>query len=192
MLLMNAACNYGFANRVAITRAVLDSVNNALRKDFINYELITDTLHDCVKETHINGKNVFIHRHGASEAQPKSNFNSDSIFSKTGQVVGIPGSPGRHSMICAADSGTAKTFFTVNHGAGRKLDRGEAQKKYTEDETYNEISISGASLMRRGLGDFSGESPFAYKDLSDVFDISNKSNLLNGIARLKPLAIYKG
>jgi len=192
MLLMNAACNYGFANRVALTRAVLDSIKHSFKIESINYELLTDTLHDCVKHTEINGSFTYVHRHGASEAQPASRFKTEHIFSKTGQVIGIPGSPGRHSLLCAAGIGTKNTFFTVNHGAGRKIDRGDARKRYNEEETYNEIRTSGASLLHTGLGKISGEIPFAYKNVEDVFEIAKNANLLNGIARLKPLAIYKG
>lgn len=192
MLLMNAACNYGFANRVAITKAVLDSIKHSLRIEAIDYELLTDTLHDCVKHTEIDGNFTYVHRHGASEAQPTTRFNANHIFSKTGQVIGIPGSPGRHSLLCAAGIGTEKTFFTANHGAGRKIDRKDARKRYNEEETFNEILTSGALLFHAGLGNISGEMPFAYKNVEDVFKISKDANLLNGIASLKPIAIYKG
>ena len=191
-LLMAAACNFGLANRVQLGRAVIASLRDAFGTEHIEARLLTDTLHDCLREIDINGTSLLVHRHGATEARPASAYPAGHPFAETGQLVAMPGAPGRPSYLCAAQAGTRQTYYSANHGAGRLLDRGIARNTFTEDEAIGEVARSGANLLRKGLGKFAGEDPRAYKDVDSIAAFSEKADLVKRVAYLRPLAIYKG
>ena len=191
LALMAFACNFGLANRAWLQSSVARSLAELLGDPGLRPRLLTDTLHDCARWTRIGDRELMIHRHGASEARPADAYAPGHAFARTGQLLGIPGAPGRASYLAAARN-TAPTYYTANHGAGRSLDRSVARERFGEQETLEAVVSSGARLARRGLGRFAGENPVAYKDVDGVLGLAAEGGLLTPVARLCPLAIYKG
>ncbi len=191
MNLMGAACNFGFANRAYIQMQVTKALDEALNVAATQANTLTDTLHDCVKESQVAGRSLLVHRHGASEAREASTYSAAHPFSQSGQVFGVPGAPGRGSFIVSAHK-TEKSFYCANHGAGRAIDRSKARNCFSEEEALASVSEHGVAFVKAGLSRFSGEHPKAYKDVNSVIEVATEHELLKPIARLKPIAIYKG
>ena len=191
MALMGMACNFGLANRAYLQHIVEDTLRTLFGRPEIRCRTLTDTLHDCVKRVEIDQQSFMVHRHGASEARPASTYGTDHPFSQTGQMLAIPGAPGRPSFLAAAVD-TDPTWHSSNHGAGRKVDRGIARARFEEAASIAAVRESGAALLRGGLASFSGEHPEAYKEGAEVLGLAEEADILRGVARLRPVAIYKG
>ncbi|MBO6031783.1 MAG: RtcB family protein [Prevotella sp.] len=132
-------------------------------------------------ESHF-GKNVWVHRKGATSA-------------KKGEICIIPGSMGTASYLCEG-LGNPESFMSCSHGAGRKMSRTAASERLTKEEcdkAMEGIVCDRWSTMRRGKAagklDLS-EAPGAYKDIEEV--IANEADLVKPIVRLTPLAVLKG
>lgn len=191
MNLMGMACNFGLANRSYLQHRVEETIRDVMGDPGLSCQTLTDTLHDCVKRTRIAGQSYMVHRHGASEARPAGTYRSGHPFAQTGQLLAIPGAPGRSSFLAAAAE-TDRTWHTANHGAGRRIDRAVARGRFEEEASVAAVRDSGATLLRGGLANFSGEHPAAYKDGREVLDLAEGGRLLRGVARMRPVAIYKG
>jgi tRNA-splicing ligase RtcB len=191
LTLMGCACNFGLANRAWLQHVVTTLLAELLGRPRLAGRILTDTLHDCVKRTRVGERELMVHRHGASEARPAESYPEGHPFARTGQLVGIPGAPGRASYLVAARD-TRRTHYTANHGAGRRVDRSLARTRFDERATLEAVRASGARLLRSGLGRFAGENPAAYKDVDDVLSLASQAGLVEPVARLRPLAIYKG
>jgi len=128
------------------------------------------------------GKNVWVHRKGATSA-------------KKGETGIIPGSMGTASYIVEG-LGNPESFMSCSHGAGRKMGRLAASRNLTVEEC--DKAMEGIVCDRwgevkhgkyKGLPDLS-EAPGAYKDIEDV--IANESDLVKPMVRLTPQAVLKG
>ncbi|MCX5750619.1 MAG: RtcB family protein [Candidatus Saganbacteria bacterium] len=85
-----------------------------------------------------------------------------------------------------------ESFGSVCHGAGRKMSRTEASRKYSADKLISDLEnkgiiVKGAS--RKGLVE---ETPEAYKDVQDVVNIVHNAGLAKKVARMRPLGVIKG
>lgn len=123
------------------------------------------------KESHF-GKNVFITRKGAVEAQ-------------VGMKGMIPGSMGTRSYIFSG-LGNKMSFNSSPHGAGRRMSRGKASKTFTMEDL--EKSMEGIEFRRSEV--LIDEIPGAYKDIDEVME--NAKELVKIEHTLKQLLNCKG
>jgi len=124
------------------------------------------------------GKNVWIHRKGATQA-------------RKGQMGIIPGSMGTSSYIVRG-LGDRDSFESCSHGAGRIMGRKEFCRTHDIEEckkSMEGIVFSGWGKDRKGNPDFS-EAPQAYKDIDEV--IASETDLVEVIHKLRPLGVVKG
>jgi len=131
----------------------------------------------CSPENHF-GKNVMIHRKGATAA-------------REGQTGVIPGSMGTPSYIVRG-LGNPESFMSCSHGAGRLMGRKEASRVLAVEEcdrAMDGIVFERWSRNRKGKLDLS-EAPQAYKDIVEV--IADQADLVEVVTRLKPLGVIKG
>ena len=137
-------------------------------------------------ESHM-GKNVWIHRKGATQATDKT-------------IGVIPGSQGSFSYIVKG-LGKKEALCSCSHGAGRRMGRKAFNEEYNTPEKLKEIEETmrgithtkfGKATNRKGkeLGmlDIS-EAPQAYKDIQSVMD--NQKDLVECLFRLEPLINWK-
>lgn len=134
-----------------------------------------DIAHNYASEEIHFGKNVVVHRKGATRA-------------KSGELGIIPGSQGSVSFIVKG-LGNADSFTSCSHGAGRKLGRKQAQRQlnFKEEVLFLEKQNILHSIRRKKDLD---EAAGAYKDIRKVID--NQSDLVEVITSLRPLAVIKG
>lgn len=103
------------------------------------------------KENHL-GKNVWITRKGAVEA-------------RVGMKGMIPGSMGTRSYIFEG-LGNPMSFNSSPHGAGRRMSRTAARKKFSMEDLEN--SMEGIEF--RHSDNLIDEVPGAYKDIDEVME----------------------
>lgn len=142
--------------------------------------------HNYAAIEHHFGKNLVIHRKGATSA-------------KLDEIGIIPGSMGTASYIVRG-LGNPESFMSCSHGAGRRMSRISACQTLTQEEC--DKAMEGIVCERwkqyrnrfhkkseKGLLDFS-EAPQAYKSIEDV--IASEADLVEPLVRLTPLAVLKG
>jgi len=186
LLTIKCAANFGFACRIAIFNTISRAIKN-ISGDINNGDisLLYDCSHNSIYEETINGKVVWAHRHNACQALPASRLKEHPIFSITGQPVILPGTNQTSSFICAAGEGVVKTHFTVDHGLG------SIQKHYEKYALSKEIEdkVSLFSYEKDGVEKINRFSDTA---VNEAVETLNRFDIVNTVARLKPLATLKG
>jgi len=190
---ISAASNFGFANRIAITEKLRAAVRKTLRDESLALPLLYDCAHVSIKLEAWNGaEKLWVHRHGGSRALPPSLMRDHPIFSRTGQPVPIPGSMGHASYIGVAAEKTSETFYSVNHGAGRVLDKPEAMAQFTAAQVESEMRAKNIRLYRYGADNIAEQAPDSFKDISRVINAMSALSLARPVVRLRPVAVLKG
>jgi tRNA-splicing ligase RtcB len=165
------AQDYAAANRAEMMDIVLD----ALRRHLPSFEVTGGAVnchHNYVeRETHY-GERVWLTRKGA-------------IRARTGELGIIPGSMGARSYIVRG-RGAAESFHSCAHGAGRRMSRNAAQKKFSIEDLKAQTS---GVICRKDKGVLD-EIPGAYKDIDEV--MANQSDLVEVVHTLKQVLCVKG
>lgn len=121
------------------------------------------------------GKNVVVHRKGATSA-------------KKGQIGLIPGSQGTSSYVVKG-KGNRESFMSCSHGAGRKLGRKAACKTLNLEEEIKLLNDKGIIHAIRNQDDLE-EAAGAYKPIDVV--MKEQEDLVEILVKLEPLAVIKG
>ncbi|HEX5093430.1 MAG TPA: RtcB family protein [Burkholderiales bacterium] len=165
------AQDYARANRAEM----MDLVLAALRRHLPAFEVTTGAVnchHNYVAREHHYGEDVWVTRKGA-------------IRAGEGELGIIPGSMGTRSYIVRG-RGSAEAFLSCAHGAGRRMSRTQAEKRFTVDDL--ERQTEGVVCRKdRGVLD---EIPGAYKDIDEV--MRNQSDLVEVLHTLKQVLCVKG
>ncbi len=187
---LSGAMNYAFANRHMIGHFIHRAWEKVFEKEALN--MIYDVAHNTVKLENHYGKKLLVHRKGATEALPPGDENIPEKYKKTGQPVIIPGSMGTASyLLCGAEK-ARETFYSVSHGAGRKMSRKEAVRRVGEEDIVKELKKKGIiikSFSKKGIAE---EVPFAYKDINKVVNVICGAGLAKKVAKIVPLFVIKG
>jgi len=178
---MNAAANYGFANRCALTHRLRKTLQVEMGGD-VEAKLVYDVSHNIAKiEDHtINGKSCTccVHRKGATRAFE-------------GQTVLVPGDMGTGSWMLEGQAGN-RAFGSSCHGAGRLLSRSQAKKQIDGIELKLKLEREGITIHANTPNILAEEAPDAYKDVDEVIRLTSEAGLAKPIARLKPFLVIKG
>jgi tRNA-splicing ligase RtcB len=139
------------------------------------------------------GRELCVHRKGATRAFPPGSPDIPAAFRGTGQPVFIPGSMGTSSFVLAGRPGAMeRSFGTTCHGAGRRMSRTGARREITGAELRRRLTAAGIVVRcpsNRGLAE---EAPFAYKDVERVVGVVERAGLAVRVAQLAPLGVVKG
>jgi tRNA-splicing ligase RtcB len=191
---MAAAANFAWANRQEIANRIRASVGRILGKEAAEEtRQVYDVAHNVAKPERHEGKDVLVHRKGATRAFPAGSPDIPATYRDVGQPVFIPGSMGTSSYVLAGEPGSLeRSFGTTCHGAGRRLSRTAAKKEIAGADLRRQLEAQGIvvrSASNKGLAE---EAPFAYKDVDAVVDIVERAGLARRVARLVPLGVVKG
>ena len=140
------AQDYAAANRIEM----MDLVLEALRRHLPAFEVTTEAVnchHNYVERERHYGEDVWVTRKGA-------------IRARAGDLGIIPGSMGARSYIVRG-RGSAESFDSCAHGAGRKMSRTQAEKRFSIGDL--ETQTEGV-ICRKDKGVLD-EIPGAYKDI---------------------------
>ncbi|MGH8676190.1 MAG: RtcB family protein, partial [Burkholderiales bacterium] len=165
------AQDYARANRAEMMELVLE----ALKRHLPSFERTTEAVnchHNYVEREFHYGEDVWVTRKGA-------------IRAREGEFGIIPGSMGTRSYIVRG-KGSAESFQSCAHGAGRRMSRKQAQKKFSTDDLA--AQTEGVICRKdRGVID---EIPGAYKSIDEV--MANQSDLVEVVHTLKQVICVKG
>jgi tRNA-splicing ligase RtcB len=185
-----AGGNYAILNRLII----FEQVAQAFREVFgSELELIYEISHNLVqKEWHPDFADVLVHRKGATRAFPAGHPALKGTFwEETGHPVLIPGSNKDFSYILRPLAGAVKSGYSVNHGAGRKLSRGQANRTLSQRQIDDEYAAAGILVNVDGRVPLDEAAP-AYKSSEEVLCAVTEAGLAEVEHQLWPLASLKG
>ncbi len=188
---MAAAANYAFANRQVLTAGIRETFRRLHETRAL--PLVYDVAHNIAQFERHGGREVLVHRKGATRAFPAGRPELPADYRTVGQPVLIPGSMGTASWVLAGAEGSmAETFGSCCHGAGRRMSRSRAKKETRAEAVVAALASRGiliAAASKRGITE---EKPEAYKDVDRVVEVVHRAGLARKVARLEPLAVIKG
>ncbi len=143
------AQDYAMTNRREMMRLILDALARQMTPFTLTGEAINCHHNYVAVERHF-GENLFITRKGA-------------IRAGEGDLGIIPGSMGAKSYIVRG-KGEPQSFCSCSHGAGRRMSRGQAKKKFNPQDL---IAQTTGVECRKDAGVLD-EIPGAYKDIDEA------------------------
>jgi tRNA-splicing ligase RtcB len=156
---MTLAGKYASANHAIIHEQVSEALHLPVLGHIENH-------HNFAWKEFFNGEEVIVHRKGATPAGK--------------DVLGvIPGSMSAPGFVVRG-LGNADSIDSASHGAGRRMSRSEAMKKFDWDTVKKKLKEQGVDLLSAGLD----ESPGAYKDIRQV--MADQADLVETLAEFKP------
>lgn len=169
------AQKYAAANRQRMLAATLAALRGAWGDD----ELALDgepvnCYHNFTQLEHHRGRNLWITRKGAIQA-------------RSGGLGVIPGSMGTRSYVVRG-LGSAASFESSSHGAGRRMSRTAARKRLSVSSLREQMADRAWNAdQAEALLD---EHPDAYKDIDQV--MADQRDLVDVVATLRQVLNYKG
>src|SRR4051812_44792419 len=154
-------------------------MDNAMREVFAFLGFGTETrrinCHHNFTQREVHGdRELWITRKGAIKAD-------------TGDLGVIPGSMGTRSYIVAG-KGSAASWTSCSHGAGRRYSRTKAKKLFTVGDLAEQMT--GKVWLSGRAGALVDEIPSAYKDIDQV--MADQADLVEVRHTLRQVLNYKG
>jgi len=182
--LHNMAANFAVANRLLIGEAVAQALEAVFGG---TAEIYYEISHNLIQKE--SGR--FVARKGATRAFPGGHPSlRGTKWEASGHPILIPGSMETGSAILFAQPGAEASVYSVNHGSGRRMSRGEARRTLQQKETDARLADAGILLNTRRVP--LDESGPCYKALDDVLASVEAAGLARVDKRLRPLACIKG
>ncbi len=196
---MACAANYAWTNRQCITHWVRESLIKVLGKSRreLGLEQIYDVCHNIAKieEYTIDGKKqkLCVHRKGATRAFPAGHPDVPDIYRDVGQPVLIPGDMGRCSYIAVGtETAMKESFGSTCHGAGRMQSRTAARRSLRGADVVRALTARGITVKAGSMGSLAEEASEAYKDVTEVVEVTHKAGISRKVARAIPMGVIKG
>lgn len=165
------AQDYALENRKAMMQSALAAMHEEFGEFGLEKEAVNCHHNYISRENHF-GANVIVTRKGAVRA-------------REGDLGIIPGSMGARSFIVRG-KGNADSFHSCSHGAGRKMSRGEAKKRFTLDDHVK--ATEGVECRKDA--EVIDETPGAYKDIDAV--MAAQADLIEVVHTLRQVVCVKG
>jgi tRNA-splicing ligase RtcB (3'-phosphate/5'-hydroxy nucleic acid ligase) len=164
--------DYAAENRRAMMEEVVSNLRAHIPKPFeITHEAI-NCHHNYVERENHFGENLWVTRKGA-------------IRARESDLGIIPGSMGARSYIVRG-KGSAESYHSCAHGAGRKYGRREARRRFT----VADLEAQTQDVECRKDAEVLDELPSAYKPIDDV--MANQADLVEIVHTLKQVLCVKG
>jgi tRNA-splicing ligase RtcB (3'-phosphate/5'-hydroxy nucleic acid ligase) len=191
---MAAAANFAWANRQVIADAVRSAVGRVVGDESARgTRQVYDVAHNVAKVERYDGRELLVHRKGATRAFPAGSDEIPEAYREVGQPVFIPGSMGTSSFVLAGEPGSVELAFgSTCHGAGRRLSRTGAKKEVSGAELRRELEGLGIVVRSPSNKGLAEEAPLAYKDVERVVEIVERAGLSRRVAQLVPIGVVKG
>ena len=176
---MNLALDFAYENRSKMLVAVMDIFEKWIGKYTrisVEYGEEINCHHNYAAMEHHYGKNVLVHRKGATRV-------------REGEIALIPGAMGSYSYVVRG-KGNPESFCSSSHGAGRRYSRTGAMQAFSCEEVMADLNEQGVILGKHNKKDVAEESRFAYKDIDEV--MANQADLVEPVKRLKTIGVVKG
>ncbi|MDH6113127.1 tRNA-splicing ligase RtcB [Kitasatospora sp. MAP12-15] len=166
------AQEYAKYNRAVMMALFQDAVRGEFPKAAVTFDDVISCHHNYVSEERYDGVDLLVTRKGA-------------IRAGSGDLGIIPGSMGTGSYIVRG-LGNPASFNSASHGAGRRMSRTAAKKRFTVKDL--EEQTRGVECRKdSGVVD---EIPGAYKSIDKVME--QQQDLVEVVAKLKQVVCVKG
>lgn len=159
---MNLAGRYASANHAVIHHRIVEALHYDVAGGVENHHNF------AWKEIH-NGEEVFVHRKGATPA-------GEGIY---GVIPGSMTAPG----FVVRGKGNEDSLSSAAHGAGRRMSRSAAFKRFDWNDVHEQLRRDGVELLSAGLD----ETPGAYKDIRVV--MKAQEDLVDVVAEFQPMIV---
>ncbi len=194
---VNAGINCAFANRQVLTHLTRSVFSKVLGIDEKEVKTLYDVGHNTAKiEKHsIDGitKEVLVHRKGSTRGFGPGREEIPEEYRSAGQPVLVGGTMGTASYILVGtEKGMQECFGSAVHGAGRKMSRHAAVKRFRGEQIAAELRKKGIIIKAHSWRGAAEEAPQAYKDIDVVVNVMHESGINKKVARLRPLITVKG
>jgi tRNA-splicing ligase RtcB (3'-phosphate/5'-hydroxy nucleic acid ligase) len=166
------AQHFAQQNREVMMQNVVRAVRDVMPKAFETHVEAINCHHNYVSRENHFGENILVTRKGAVRA-------------RKGELGIIPGSMGARSFIVRG-LGNAESFDSCSHGAGRKMSRTEARRRFSVDDHV----AATAGVECRKDKEVIDETPAAYKDIEAVMHAQR--DLVEIVHTLKQVVCVKG
>jgi len=192
---MNSAINCALANRQIIGHLAREVFSRFWPG--IELPLMFDVSHNtCKLEQHeLAGRKreLYVHRKGATRSLGPGHPSIPETYRGEGQPVLIGGSMGTESWVLTGmASSETRAFSSACHGAGRRMSRTQARKKWQGRQLVADLAGQGITLRSSSHRGVAEEAPGAYKDVAEVVDAAQLAGLAKKVARLVPVVCIKG
>jgi tRNA-splicing ligase RtcB len=165
------AQDYAMLNRREMMRRVVAALEPHVPPFKLDGEAINCHHNYVAQEAHF-GHKLYVTRKGA-------------ISAREGELGIIPGSMGTRSYIVRG-KGNEESFCSCSHGAGRRMSRSEAKRKFNRFDLAEQTQ----GIECRKDGGVVDEIPAAYKDIDQV--MAHQSDLVDIVHTLKQVVCVKG
>ncbi|MDO5058157.1 MAG: RtcB family protein [Lautropia sp.] len=166
------AQRFARANREVMMQRVIAAMRRIITKPFQTHLEAVNCHHNYVQQERHFGEDVFVTRKGA-------------VSAREGELGIIPGSMGARSYIVRG-KGNPESFTSCSHGAGRRMSRTQAKKRFT---VADQIRATEGVECRKDA-DVIDEIPMAYKDIDAV--MAAQHDLVDVVYTLKQVVCVKG
>jgi tRNA-splicing ligase RtcB (3'-phosphate/5'-hydroxy nucleic acid ligase) len=150
---------YAAANHALIHQKIARNIGGRILAGVENH-------HNFAWKEHHGGRDVIVHRKGATPAA-------------AGVIGVIPGSMAAPGFVVRG-RGVAEALESASHGAGRRMSRKAATEKFRWAQIKPLLEQAGVQLLSAGID----ENPHAYKDINEV--MSQQRDLVDVVARFDP------
>lgn len=166
------AQDYASVNRAVMMAIVLKALRHALRREFTPTGKAVQCHHNYASREMLNGEAIWLTRKGA-------------VSARAGELGLIPGSMGARSFVVRG-KGNPASYCSCSHGAGRKMSRGEARRRFSVEDLRTQTD--GVECRKdAGVVD---EIPGAYKDIESV--MAAQRDLVEVVHTLRQVLCVKG
>ena len=185
---MTLAANFATLNHLLINALVWEAFRECIPG--VQASLVYYISHNIARKEIIDERPLWIHRKGATRAYPANHFAlRGTPFAKTGHPILLPGNPTQGSSVMVALEGAKRSYYSVNHGAGRILARRKAVE--TLDQKAVDSEFEDADVLTNCRFYPKDEAPAAYKDFNEVLRSVKLAGLAREVARLQARFVIK-
>ncbi|MGC4030138.1 MAG: RtcB family protein [Tepidisphaeraceae bacterium] len=180
--------NFATVNHMLINALVLDAFQEVLPGT--TGRLVYFISHNIARPEVVDNTLAWVHRKGATRAFPAGHHGlKGTPFYDTGHPILLPGNPREGSAVMVAAPGAAKSCYSVNHGAGRRMGRREAGRRL--DQKTVDADLLAHDILTNCRQYPVDEAPDAYKAFGEVLTSVEQAGLATTVATLKATFVIK-
>lgn len=194
---VNAGMNCAFANRQVLAYLTRESLEKVLGVSQREVKTFYEVGHNTAKieEHEVEGKTkkLLVHRKGSTRGFGPGKEEVPASYRSFGQPILVGGTMGTASYILrGTEKGMIETFGSGVHGAGRRMSRHAAIKRFRGEQIARDLAGKGIVIKTHSWKGAAEEAPGAYKDIDEVVKVMDSTGINKIVARLRPMITIKG
>jgi tRNA-splicing ligase RtcB len=185
---MSMGANFATVNHLLINALVLEAFQEVLPGT--TGSLVYFISHNIARREVVDNRLAWVHRKGATRAFPAHHHAlAGTPFAATGHPILLPGNPREGSVVMVAAPGAARSCYSVNHGAGRRMGRRDATRRL--DQSAIDQEMQQHDILSNCRHYPIDEAPDVYKDFGEVLRSVTLAGLATPVAKLDARFVIK-